>query len=736
LADHSAEIIRKRKGDADVKVEQTEGLKQLKISYDRLKMAQYGLDINSLNQVIRSTVAGQKVGMILERERRFELVIRLNEKYRKNLNLDQLYVRTAANTMIPVSEVASIDFESGPMMISREQAQRKINIGINVRGEDIATLVENIQDKLDKEVKLPPGYRIEYGGAFENLKEASSRLSIAIPVALVTIILLLYMAFKSIKEALIIFTAVPLASIGGIIALWSRGLPFSISAGVGFIALFGVAVLNGIVLVSELNYLKNSGKYTTLQEIIKVGALTRLRPVFMTAVVATLGFFPMALSTSNGAEVQRPLATVVIGGLVTSTLLTLLIVPSIYYIAENKRFKKQMNKKGITLILFFFGGIFSMNAQTKITLSELLTRVSINNPELKSESFQIQKEQVEKKYAYSMNSTTFTLGYGQYNSRKGDYQLEASQDFGNLFSYKKARELSDSRVNWLTTKSVLKKHMLESQVEQLYNQWMYILEKRNLFNNMDSLYKAGLKKAEFRYEKGETDYMEKQFFKVELEQILQQKAMNEQEYLNIENQIYTLCYIGIEENLIPGESFYKLNAFSPADSLNTLYIQEFDKAVEVNQKTLSLEKAQRNPELSVGGMMQSLDQNYNYYAGIVGVSIPLFNNTYKKSREQAKIENQIIEYQREKTMRNLVLRVKQLKEQEKMYGRELNFFGTRHLDELKKMREVATIKYQYGEIDYLQYCSMLKSSVEAHSLYLDLINYYNQTLIELKYITQ
>ncbi|MDR2122985.1 MAG: CusA/CzcA family heavy metal efflux RND transporter [Flavobacteriaceae bacterium] len=735
LADRSAEIIRKIKGAADVKVEQTEGLKQMKISYDRLKLAQYGLDVNSLNRIIRSTIAGQEAGVILEGERRFELVVRLNENHRKDLNLDQLYVRTAMNTLIPVSEVVSVDFESEPMMISREQAQRKINIGVNVRGVDVATLVKNIQNDLNKEIKLPPGYKMEYGGAFENLQEATSRLSIAIPIALATIILLLYMAFKSIKDALLIFTAVPLASIGGIIALWSRGLPFSISAGVGFIALFGVAVLNGIVLVSELNYLKNSKKYTSFKELIKAGALTRLRPVFMTAMVAILGFFPMALSTSNGAEVQRPLATVVIGGLVTSTLLTLLIVPAIYYIVENKEFKKHMNAKIITSIIFLLGSVFSVNAQTKITLPELLNRVSQNNIELKSEELQIRKERLEKKYAYSMNNTTLTLGYGQYNSREGDYQLEVMQNFGNLFSYKKKKDLSDSRADWLTTRSVLKKHLLEFQVEKLYNQWVYILEKRELFNKMDSLYKAGLKRAEFRYEKGETDYMEKQFFKVELEQVLQQKAMNEQEYLDVENQIYTLCRIDADEEIIPEERFYKLNGLSASDSLNTLYIQEFDKALEVNRKILALEKAQRRPELSVGGLTQSLDQNYNYYAGVLGISIPIFNKTYKKYQEQLKIDNQIIDHQKEQTVRGLSLRIKQLEEQGKVYDRELNFLGTNHPDELKKMRDVANTKYQYGEIDYLQYCNMLKSSVEANVSYLDLINNYNQTIIELKYIT-
>lgn len=735
LANTIAGIIKNLKGAGDVKVEQTEGLKQMKISYNRLKMAQYGLDIETLNQIIKSTVAGQKAGAILEGEKRFDLVVRLDERFRNNLNLEQIYVRTSLNSLIPISEVATINFESAPMMISREKAQRKINIGVNVRGTDIATLVKNVDSKIKEKIQLPPGYQIEYGGAFENLQAAKSRLSIVIPITLGTIFFLLYLAFKNIKDAILIFTAVPLASIGGIIALWLRGLPFSISAGVGFIALFGVAVLNGIVLVSEINKVKNLGKIKSLKEIIIEGALTRLRPVFMTAMVATLGFLPMALSTSNGAEVQRPLATVVIGGLITSTMLTLLVVPSLYYIIE-KGYKKQINKKIATFVLFFCGSILTMKSQTKVSLPELLRRAATENLDIKHEELQIQKETLEKKYAYTTGSTSFSLGYGQYNSRVADFQLEVSQDLGNIFSYKKNQQLSESKIEWLLAQSLLKKHLIQFQVEQLYNQWLYTIEKKALFKQIDSLYIVGLNRAQIRYEKGETDFMEKQFFKVEVEQILQQKINNEKEYLDIENQLYTICHINSDETLIPIDSFYKVSNYTYSDSLNRVFLQEYEKQQEVNHSILSLQKSQRLPEISIGGIMQSLDQDYNYYAGVIGISIPLFNNAYKKSKEQILVDNYMIDNKKEQINRTLDLKIKQLKEEERIYNKELVFFGNRHLQELKKMREVATIKYKYGEIDYLQYCSMLKSSVEANLTYLDLNNIYNRILIELKYITQ
>lgn len=736
LADQTAQTINKIEGAADVKVEQTEGLKQMKISYDRNKLAQYGLDITTLNEVIRSWVAGVKSGVIMEGERRFDLVMRLDEKYRKDLNLDQLPIRTASQNLIPVSEVATVNYESGPMMISREQAQRKINIGVNVRNSDINSLVQKIQSRVEENIKLPPGYSIEYGGAFKNLQEATSRLSIAIPIALVIILILLYATFKSFKDAILIFTSVPLASIGGIIALWIRELPFSISAGIGFIALFGVAVLNGIVLVSELNRLKNSGNYISLKEIIKKGGLNRLRPVVITAMVATLGFIPMAMSTSNGAEVQRPLATVVIGGLVTSTLLTLLVIPSLYYVFENKNFQKNINVKKILTILIFLGSIGSVSAQKKVSLSYLVERAYKENRELKSSQLQIQKEKIEKKYAYTVNSTSMTIGFGQFNNKDADYQWEVSQDLGNLFSQTKKKSLIGSRLEWLTAKSNLQKHIITYQLEQLYNKWIYILEKNNLFIRIDSIYREGLKKAELKYVKGETDYMEKQFFKAELEQVIQQKTINEQENMEVENKIYSLCGISADENIVPLESFKKLEKNPLTDSLNNLYLDELDKELHVNNKTLILEKAKKLPEFSIGGLMQSIEHKTSYFAGVVNISIPLFNNVYKKIKEQTLLENNNVESKKKEITRNLDLRIRQLKKQQKYLDKELSIFGTSHSEELQKMIKIATIKYQYGEIDYLQYCSILKSSIDAQTTYLDLLNNYNQNLIELNYLTQ
>ena len=338
-------------GITDAQLERVAGLPQITIRYNSDKMAAYGLKVSDLNRVIKMGFAGEKAGVVYEGEKRFDLVVRLANSSRQDLNnLEQLFISLPSGNQIPLHQVADIKMENGPMQISREEGKRRIVVGFNVRDRDVESVVEEIQTKLDQDLKLPDGYYLTYGGQFENLIQASNRLLVAVPMALGLILILLYFTFNSIKQSLLIFTAIPLSAIGGVFALWFRDMPFSISAGVGFIALFGVAVLNGIVLIGYLNQLKAEG-VTDVFTRIKMGTKTRLRPIIMTAAVASLGFLPMALSTSAGAEVQKPLATVVIGGLLTATLLTLIVLPILYYYLETG-FKKsfKMNANATTLL--------------------------------------------------------------------------------------------------------------------------------------------------------------------------------------------------------------------------------------------------------------------------------------------------------------------------------------------------------------------------------------------------
>ena len=322
------------KGSSGLYIETVTGMPQIVVRYNRPAIAQYGLNISDINKVVNTAFAGQSSGVVYEGEKRFEMVVRLSGEKRKDLaDVQNLLIPLPNGPQIPLNAVAKVEIIEGPNQIQRENAQRRIIVGFNVRGRDVQSMVEELKVKTERQMKLPPGYYITYGGAFENLVAAKKRLSIAVPVSLLLILLMLYFAFNSIRQGLLIYSAIPLSAIGGILALALRGIPFSISAGVGFIALFGVAVLNGIVLVAEFNRLRKDGT-KDLKRIVIQGTKIRLRPVLMTAFVASLGFLPMALSTGEGAEVQRPLATVVIGGLMLATFLTLFVLPVLYVWVE------------------------------------------------------------------------------------------------------------------------------------------------------------------------------------------------------------------------------------------------------------------------------------------------------------------------------------------------------------------------------------------------------------------
>ncbi len=336
LAKRVAENIKDIEGVGNPVVERVSGLPQLQVIYDRARLAAYGISIRDANNTLKSAYAGAIAGSVFEEDRRFDIVLRIDKQIRDQIEtIQNLQLPVPSGGTIPLAQVAEIKYVTAPSQITHDEGQRRIYVGFNVRGRDIETTIDDIEEKLTNEFKLPTGYYYTYGGQFENLKEAKSRLSIAVPVALFIIFFLLFLTLKSMREVLIVFTEIPLAAIGGIVALWLRGMPFSISAGVGFIALFGVVVLNGIVLINQFNDYEKQGITDINQRIIN-GCMHRLRPVLMTALVASLGFLPMAISNSDGAEVQRPLATVVIGGLFIATILTLIVLPSIYKLYSKK----------------------------------------------------------------------------------------------------------------------------------------------------------------------------------------------------------------------------------------------------------------------------------------------------------------------------------------------------------------------------------------------------------------
>ena len=329
-ANKVAKLIEHVDGVTEPYVEKVQGLLQIQVDFDIDRLMAYGLTVSEANDAFSTAFAGKKAGSVYEDEKRFDLIVRLDDELRQDIDaVRYLQMPLPDGSFIPLENVAEVSLKEAPAQITHDNGERRIYVGFNVRGRDVQSTVEEIQQILDEKFRLPAGYYYTYGGEFQNLKDATARLSLAVPVALVLILLLLYATLRSVRETLFVFSAIPLSLIGGILALWLRGMPFSISAGVGFIALFGIAVLNGIVLIGQFNNLEREGVSNVRQRIIS-GCEERLRPVIMTALVASLGFLPMALSTADGAEVQRPLATVVIGGLLTATILTLMVLPAIY----------------------------------------------------------------------------------------------------------------------------------------------------------------------------------------------------------------------------------------------------------------------------------------------------------------------------------------------------------------------------------------------------------------------
>ncbi|GAL68346.1 cobalt-zinc-cadmium resistance protein CzcA [Jejuia pallidilutea] len=413
-------LIQNVEGAADVIVEKIDGLPQMSVAYNREKIARYGLNIQDLNTMLSMGFAGRTVGSVFEGEKRFDLVVRLDETKRTDIeSIKNLYVDLPNGGKIPLHELAEITYKKGAAKISRDDTKRRIVVGINVRNRDLESVVNDVQALINKNVNLPVGYNITYGGQFENLQTAKSRLLVAVPIALILIFILLYFAFNSIKEALLIFSAIPLAAVGGVLLLWVRDMPFSISAGVGFIALFGIAVLNGIVLIEHFKELKHN-HFNDMETLIKQGAKDRLRAVLLTASAAALGFLPMAISTNAGAEVQRPLATVVIGGLVTATLLTLVVLPVLYsYFNTNKNSNKKLKTNKTHLpILLILAGLFSTCAfsqNNKKSLDDLISIGTKNNAGIKASRLTVEQHNTLVNSAFTFDKTEVYYGFDENN---------------------------------------------------------------------------------------------------------------------------------------------------------------------------------------------------------------------------------------------------------------------------------------------------------------------------------
>jgi len=721
-------------GAADVIVEQAMGLPQLVVHYDRAKIARYGMNIEELNTIIRTAYAGEAAGVVFENERRFDLVLRLDNDKVADLNLDKLFVRTAEGIQIPVSEVATIELVNGPLQINRDATKRRIVIGVNVRDADIQKVVRTIQETLDKHIKLEPGYYFEYGGQFENLQNAIDTLTIVIPVALSLILLLLFFAFKSVTYSLVVFSTVPLSLIGGILALWLRGLPFSISAGVGFIALFGVAVLNGILMINHFNNLRKQTKYQmTTNRILAKGCPHLLRPVFLTGLVASLGFVPMAIAKSAGAEVQRPLATVVIGGLIVSTILTLIIIPVFYRLVNSSAaWKRQRWLKRLLPFLLFLGILFPTHAQQTVSLEEAVTIALENHPRLKTATASIERSRASRGESWEVSPTTFNYSWGQINGEtRNDNQMEITQSLGSLLTpfYKNA--LVNRQVTTGEYYRDLVKKEITAEVKRAWAYYQYAFHLCALYKEQIEWAGRLRKASQLRYEQGDITLLERNMSSTLVADLQTRLSQAEEELQLATRRFSWTCYS--DSPLLPMDTTLVLFPARVAEiAPSDIHLNYFRSVADEKKAMLRIERSRFFPELSVGYVRQKIAPLSGLDSWMVGISFPVLFFPQHSRVRQAKIDSYIARTEAESNIRQLNNKVEELSVALRKEGEHIRYYTTGALPEAEALLKSATVQFKENETDITQFVQSLNAAREIRRGYIEAVYAYNISALELE----
>lgn len=754
-AEEISKIIAGTKGIGDMKVEATTGLPQMTVNYNRHKLAQYGLNVEDLNTVVQSAFAGGKAGVIFEGEKRFDLVVRLDKQYKQGIDdLKNLYVNLPSGTQIPLKEVADISYKPGPMQISRDNTNRRTYVGVNVRGRDVKSLVEEMKQKLDAQLKLPPGYFIRYGGAFENLERATNRLKIVLPIALGLIFLLIFFALRSMKQTAMIYMAIPLAAIGGVFSLWLRDMPFSISAGVGFIVLFGVAVLNGLVLISGWNELKEEG-VDDLGERIRLGAKRRIRPILLTALTDVLGFLPMAVSTSAGAEVQQPLATVVIGGMITATLLTLFVLPILYRWVESRSQPIVVPKLATVLVLvgglslFSVGSVNAQNTseQSISTVDEALKIGLSNNGKVKAAKTNVELQEQGKKAAFDLGKTDVGIQYGKYNSFENDLAFDINQNFAFPTVYTNQRKLANEKIAGSQYQVSISENQLKFDIRKTWYQLAYFTEKQKLLLFQDTIYTKFLNAANRRYETEASSYLEKvsaetkvMELRNELKMVMADIAIQEQQLrvlLNDTNEIRFIPAV-LDERLIGNTQ--DVNQVENNPSLSYAKQQ-----IEIAEAEKGVENAKLLPDFSIGYFNQSQIGNSlengsfasgsDRFSGIqAGISIPLFSGSYRANIKSAKFKTQIAQTNADYYQTVLQGQFQQQLNEVLKYKEGLNYYKTQAVPQAELIISSTQKSFDNGAIGYIEYFQNINQGLELKFNYLETLNGYNQAIISLEYL--
>jgi cobalt-zinc-cadmium resistance protein CzcA len=737
-------VVKTIEGVKNVYVEPISGMPQIVIKYNRLAIAQYQTSIEAINRIVNTSFAGGSAGMVYEDEKRFEIVVKLDEGSRNNLqDIRNLLIPCNNDVQVPLQHLASVDIIDGPNQIQREDAKRRIIVGFNVRGRDVEGVVDELKKKINGAIKFPPGYFTVFGGAFENLNEAKKRLSIAVPVSLLLIFVLLFFAFKSVKQALIIYTAIPLSAIGGILLLAIRGMPFSISAGIGFIALFGVAVLNGIVLLAEFNK-QRAGQQSNLQQMVLKATQTRLRPVLMTALVASLGFLPMALSQGAGAEVQRPLATVVIGGLVLATLLTLFILPLIYLWMEGAIRMKLNKGKILTALLFFMCCGFSctfVNAQSNLNLQSAIDRALENNLTMQRLSLENEYWQKISEIRQRTGMTNFQSELGQFNGPAFDVKYGVVQSFSLPAVYRADQAMNQK----IWEHHVIQKQISEIQIKAMVTRLFYDIllsqKKLTLLREQELAFTEFFRIAELRHQKGESDLLELQHTKLIRQkiQIAIQACISD-----IQAEKDHLSFLMNDQNKfeVTNDDLKYLPGNLEQNIDEHPLVLSIQKMLSIQSAKNKLEKMKKLPEISAGYVFQTFRASGELSTvgpilsyGVFSFNLPLFNKSINKRIAAFNVESKAIDIQKTEAVEMLKLKQMQLNHKRAQYDAQVIQYEKEILPATESMKLLVALKFKNGALDYLEWIQSMQEIFDSDLAYLLCIRERNQLLIQQQYLT-
>jgi cobalt-zinc-cadmium resistance protein CzcA len=738
-------IVQNVEGAVDIYEERVTGMPQVVVKYNREAMAKYGVHVSDVNRVVNTAFAGQVTGQVYEEEKRFDMVVRLSDSARKNMeDIAALQISTAQGTQIPLAYVASITEIEGVNQIQRENTKRRIIVGFNVAGKDVQTIVQTLQQKVTAQLNLPKGYTIVYGGSFENMTAAKQRLAIVVPVALLLIFLLLYFAFGSVKQGILIYTAIPLSATGGIFALWIRDMPFSISAGVGFIALFGVAVLNGILLVSEFNRLRAEG-WQDVKRIVIHATSSKMRAVLMTALVPSLGFIPMAISTGAGGEVQKPLATVVIGGLILSTLLTLFVLPVMYILFE-MGMKYLKGKKIIVMLGTLLIGL-SAQSQVSIQLNAAIDSAIKNNAQYNASNLQVDYARAMQKTSTEIDKTVFDFGYGNINSFQTDNRFGVSQSLQFPAVYKNQAAANKLVTQIAQTSQVIRTQELTRLVKQQFYHIVLMEQQLLLLASADSFYNAFLTRAKERLSSGASDVLELVTAENQLLQIQNQLGQlraakniaidqfNRTVNTSIKVQPYnsSIMYDGVVLSNITG-----------IESAPLVQLQR--QQIDLSEKLVAVEKSKLNPSFLMGyssmtiNGWQAISQSADKYFGSsdrfgtvsLGLMVPIFSTAQKARISAGSILVKQKKLEETAVKQELQQKIKEATELYIQYKKALDSYHQKGLPGAALLMQSATQKLTAGDINYLDWVMLMNQSIQTRANYYMVVAQFNDAAFELE----